>query len=400
MSGTRPERKEPLYYGDYLQLSKLLDAQELESTKAGETAHDEMLFIVVHQAFELWFKLILWELDALKNLFEKGTVAEKELGRGVAHLERIVEIQRLFSTHIDILETMTPLDFLDFRDLLVPASGFQSFQWRQIEMRLGLRREDRIDFDGQKFELKLRPEEQEILTYAYSSIAKELDAILVPVGLVWNQLRTNNQFNFYVADGSHPSPMGSYLAASTIFSTLFEVSPIGLSGHISGKDLSSSGVPSMDSQVLTELKNADAQAIQKASWSVVETLQKSGGYPNVKRPKPSYQIPVLAEGENIDLKKIEGKWYGTSTYGFNYLGFILDIKTVNDDLETSLTFYSPDRKDQMTVQEAKISDNQLVLKIIDSLRTLNPTLRFSLKDDQMTGLLESEGATAIAKRPS
>ncbi len=242
-----------------------------------------------------------------------------------------------------------------------------------------------------------RPEEQEILTYAYSSIAKELDAILVPVGLAWSQLRTNNQFNFYAVDGSHPSPMGSYLAASTLFSTLFEVSPIGLSGYISGKDLSSSGVPSLDSQVLTELKNADAQAIQKVSWSVLETLKKSGDYPNIKQPKPSYKIPVLVEGEKIDLKKIEGKWYGTSTYGSNYLGFILDIKSVNDDLETNLTFYSPDRKDQMTVQEAKIFDNELVLKVVDSLRTMNPTLRFSLKDDQMTGLLESFGTITMYK---
>ena len=124
MSGTRPERKEPLYYGDYLHLGKLLNAQELESTKVGETAHDEMLFIIVHQAFELWFKLILWELDAVKGLFEQSVVEEKELGRGVAHLERIVEIQRLFSPHIDILETMTPIDFLEFRDTLFPASGF------------------------------------------------------------------------------------------------------------------------------------------------------------------------------------------------------------------------------------------------------------------------------------
>ena len=113
------------------------------------------------------------------------------------------------------------------------------------------------------------PEEQEILTYAYSSIAKELDAILAPVGLAWDQLRTNTTFNLYVADGSHPSPMGSYLAASTIFSTLFEVSPLGLSGKVYGKILSSSGAPSIETKSLTAISMADAQAIQTASWSVV-----------------------------------------------------------------------------------------------------------------------------------
>lgn len=155
MSKSRPERKEPLYYGEYLQLSKLLEAQGLESTKVGATAHDEMLFIIVHQAFELWFKLILWELDALKRLFEKGVVAEKELGRGVAHLERIIEIQRLFSTQIDIMETMTPLDFLDFRDTLFPASGFQSAQWRLIENSMGMRPKDRFGYEKTRYSSRL-----------------------------------------------------------------------------------------------------------------------------------------------------------------------------------------------------------------------------------------------------
>lgn len=142
---------DPLYYGDYLRLGKLLDSQYLESTRSGDTAHDEMLFIIVHQAFELWFKQILWELDALKGLFERPVMVEKELGKGVAHLERIVSIQRLFSTHIDILETMTPLDFLDFRDTLFPASGFQSLQWRLIENSLGLRSKDRFGHENTRY---------------------------------------------------------------------------------------------------------------------------------------------------------------------------------------------------------------------------------------------------------
>ncbi|MDA1027601.1 MAG: tryptophan 2,3-dioxygenase family protein [Bacteroidetes bacterium] len=134
---------EALYYGDYLQLSKLLDAQLLKSGVDGPPAHDEMLFIIVHQTYELWFKQILWEMDGVFRILNNKVVEEKALGRAVAHLERIVSIQRVLTQQIDVLETMTPLDFLDFRDYLVPASGFQSAQWRLMENRLGMRIRDR-----------------------------------------------------------------------------------------------------------------------------------------------------------------------------------------------------------------------------------------------------------------
>jgi len=135
-----------LYYGDYLQLDRILNAQELESGKTGAVAHDEMLFIIVHQAYELWFKQILWEIEGAIRIMDSDRVQEKALGRAVAHLERVRNIQQVLLQQIDVLETMTPLDFLDFRDALVPASGFQSVQWRQIENRLGMRPEDRHAF--------------------------------------------------------------------------------------------------------------------------------------------------------------------------------------------------------------------------------------------------------------
>jgi tryptophan 2,3-dioxygenase len=139
---------EGLYYGDYLQLDKLLNAQQLESTKAGHTEHDEMLFIIVHQAYELWFKQILWEIDDVLRMFAGEAVAEGDMGRVVSRLRRITEIQKLLIQQISVLETMTPLDFLDFRDLLFPASGFQSAQFRIVENKLGMRREDRLLFEG------------------------------------------------------------------------------------------------------------------------------------------------------------------------------------------------------------------------------------------------------------
>ncbi|CAN5886743.1 N/A [soil metagenome] len=144
-----------LYYHDYLNLDALLGSQGLKSAEAGETVHDEMLFIVVHQAYELWFKQILWELSDVMSAFAGDHFDENDVARVTARLRRITSIQRLLVTQIDVLETMTPMDFLDFRDHLVPASGFQSVQFRLIENRLGIRREDRLLFDGAPYTHRL-----------------------------------------------------------------------------------------------------------------------------------------------------------------------------------------------------------------------------------------------------
>ena len=144
----------PLYYPDYLQLDQLLDCQHLVSAENDAVAHDEMLFIITHQTYELWFKQILWELDAVCALFGREALAEKDVGQAVSHLIRIVEIQRVLIAQIDVLETMTPLDFLDFRDHLIPASGFQSLQFRLVENRLGIRRDQRIGFDHMPYEVR------------------------------------------------------------------------------------------------------------------------------------------------------------------------------------------------------------------------------------------------------
>ena len=143
------------YYSDYLRLDSLLAQQVRESERIGAPAHDEMLFIIVHQAYELWFKLILHELDRIQEDFGADVVEDDRLGRVVHGLGRINEIVELLVHQLDVLETMTPLDFLDFRDLLTPASGFQSVQFRLIEIRLGLRLEGRLKLDDTRFDLQL-----------------------------------------------------------------------------------------------------------------------------------------------------------------------------------------------------------------------------------------------------
>ncbi|MDX1657859.1 MAG: tryptophan 2,3-dioxygenase family protein, partial [Nitriliruptorales bacterium] len=148
---------------DYLQLDRLLDSQELESDKRGAHAHDEMLFIIVHQAYELWFKQILWELDAVIDVMGREVVADHAMARVVSALDRVIEIQPLLIQQLDVLETMTPLDFLDFRDYLVPASGFQSVQFRLIENRMGIDPDFRLKIKGSRYTTRLSEEHSELL---------------------------------------------------------------------------------------------------------------------------------------------------------------------------------------------------------------------------------------------
>ena len=159
-------------YGDYLQLDKLLHAQEPQSKVQGTEVHDEHLFIITHQAYELWFKQVIFEIDSIRVIFleETGVNEEKMLevtrsgfsvlcyhphlghqaasesrhdhqasgGPGQSFHSQLTEIYKKLS-QVLILETMTPLDFMDFRDYLSSASGFQSLQFRLLENKLGLK---------------------------------------------------------------------------------------------------------------------------------------------------------------------------------------------------------------------------------------------------------------------
>jgi tryptophan 2,3-dioxygenase len=130
-----------VHYHDYLQLDKILTAQFPESDKRQLPAHDEMLFIVIHQAYELWFKQLHHEVDSVINILARPSLNDNspELQTVVHRLSRCVTILRVLVHQVDIMETMTPMDFLDFRDMLRPASGFQSWQFKELEAKLGLK---------------------------------------------------------------------------------------------------------------------------------------------------------------------------------------------------------------------------------------------------------------------
>src|SRR3954453_2755025 len=121
----------PLSYNKYLRVQDLINLQDCLSDPAH---HDELLFITVHQAYELWFKQILHELDAAIQFMEEDRVPA-----ATRAVKRVVDIEKLLVNQIHILESMTPISFLAFRDQLNPASGFQSMQFREIEFSSGLK---------------------------------------------------------------------------------------------------------------------------------------------------------------------------------------------------------------------------------------------------------------------
>jgi tryptophan 2,3-dioxygenase len=131
------EKRQAGSYGEYLKVPQLL---QLQTTLSDPPHHDETLFIIIHQVYELWFKQLLHEVDSITA----------SLGAGDTRLatrlcRRMIEIQRVLIQQIAVLETMTPPDFMQFRDHLNPASGFQSYQFRTLEFRSGLKEPRYLD---------------------------------------------------------------------------------------------------------------------------------------------------------------------------------------------------------------------------------------------------------------
>jgi tryptophan 2,3-dioxygenase len=158
-----------VHYHDYLQLDKILNAQLPESDKHQLPAHDEMLFIIIHQAYELWFKQLHHEANSVVAIMSKPALNDNspELQTVVHRLNRSVTILRVLVHQIDIMETMTPMDFLDFRDMLRPASGFQSWQFKELEAKLGLKFEQR--HGKEYYTAQLRTEHVDLIKKAEGS---------------------------------------------------------------------------------------------------------------------------------------------------------------------------------------------------------------------------------------
>ena len=140
--------KNPLLsYNEYLKVPLLLEQQQ---TLSNPESHDELLFIIIHQTYELWFKQILHELDATIKWLDEG-----RMFRANHSLRGVVSIERILVTQIHILESMAPIGFLEFRDKLNPASGFQSMQFRELEFVSGAKDEKMLaTFKDDEFAMK------------------------------------------------------------------------------------------------------------------------------------------------------------------------------------------------------------------------------------------------------
>lgn len=157
----------PLTYANYLDLEKLLTLQKPRSTPA---EHDEMLFIIIHQTYELWFKQLLHEFEKIKKNFSGG-----DLFGAIHSFKRTRTIMKTLVGQVDILETMTPSSFSSFRDRLETASGFQSVQFRELEFLLGYKRASTLahvkpDFPGAE-RLQARVRERTVIDHFYEFLA-------------------------------------------------------------------------------------------------------------------------------------------------------------------------------------------------------------------------------------
>ena len=158
-----------LSYNEYLKVKELTSLQE---TLSDPTSHDELLFIIIHQAYELWFKQILHEIDATISWMKEGRAF-----RANHSLRAVVSIEKLLVSQIHILESMAQIGFLEFRDKLNPASGFQSMQFRELEFVSGLKDEGMIRFFHHD-------------EFAYSRLKKRLEGESIP-DVFWKFVQAN-----------------------------------------------------------------------------------------------------------------------------------------------------------------------------------------------------------------
>jgi len=165
-----------LTYASYLQLDTLLDLQEPRSTPP---EHDEMLFIVIHQVYELWFKEMLHEVEKVNRDFTNG-----DLYGAIHTFKRLRTIMKTLVQQLDILETMTPMSFSAFRDRLDTASGFQSYQFREFEFAMGLKRPHMLKYAASPVAaatLTRRLNERSLIDHFYDFLAHQ--GVAVPDAL-------------------------------------------------------------------------------------------------------------------------------------------------------------------------------------------------------------------------
>lgn len=311
-------------YGDYLRLDKILGAQTPWSDEAGNPIHDEKLFIVFHQVYELWFKQILFELDDIQDRFAQKTLDDHDLQPVLTNLDRIVKILELLVKQIDILETMAPQNFIDFREYLKTASGFQSFQFRLIETRLGLRRDDRIPVfhgqfdadlsDGSRAQIRKAEERQ--------SLYDQIDAWLARTPFV---------------DKDDYSFLESYQAAvHAMFDEKEKAARDALGGETLEKELLAlrRGRDKFEG-IFDRDKHAEAQ--KNGAWRMSWQALQAGLFITIYKTEPALQIPAALLSLIMDVDALLARWryrhalmvqrmmgFSVGTGGSSGYGYLMD----------------------------------------------------------------------------
>jgi tryptophan 2,3-dioxygenase len=184
-----------LTYGGYLKLEELL---ELQRPRSAPAEHDEMLFIVIHQTYELWFKLLLHEIEKIKQ-----DLSHDRLFPAIATWKRCRTVMKTLVQQLDILETMTPNSFSAFRDRLDTASGFQSVQFREMEFVLGYKRAETLEHYKPSYpgydSLRRRLEERSVIDHFYDFLAQR--GVVIPPEVRHRPVEQANEPNEAVQDG-------------------------------------------------------------------------------------------------------------------------------------------------------------------------------------------------------
>lgn len=279
-------------YSNYLRLDLLLQAQEPWSFKSKTPGHDEMLFVVFHQVYELWFKQILFELDDIQTRLSAPVVHDNDMQPIMSGLSRIVDILNLLVRQIDILETMTPQGFIDFREHLKTASGFQSWQFRLIETRLGLRREDRIPVFHAEFDAQLSDDSRKAISMAESvpSLFELLDKWLS---------RTP-----FVAMGNYKFGDEYRAAVGKLFDEKESFARNNLSGEAQAKELAAltRGREKFDGIFDESAYAASGQ------WRLSLKALQAALFITVYRDEPILQIPSRLLSHIMDVDELLAQW--------------------------------------------------------------------------------------------
>ncbi len=333
----------PIHYSDYLHVDELTNLQKPRSEEYGDMAHDEMLFIVIHQTYELWFKQILFELDSAMKIFSQAKIQDRDMLTINSRLKRIIEIQKIMIGQVDVLETMTPMDFLEFRDYLYPASGFQSTQFRLIENKLGI--DKRLTYNKQDYKESLKDEDK---SKAKNSEEESSFFVLLEKWLERTPFLSQKNFNFWQ---TYRKAVEERISQNRENLKLSEIDEETRKKHEKGIEMMEKSFHSLfDKETYASLK-------KEGLWRLSHDALCAALFIYLYRDEPALQLPfnVMQSLQTIDenftqwryrhalmVHRMIGIKMGTGgSSGHKYLMAASDKHKVFKDLNNLATFFIP-----------------------------------------------------------